>query len=236
MMAAEPSQILERRRSPVGERDPPVVDLEAAADIASGDHADSDPARSVRSSTAQGSERPRWQTVVTSTPLVMTRSVMASPINDRAVSIGTGPTPGISQMSPSPTEPRRRASRSTRRRTVAVGARPRRRIGRLIRPGHRVAAGTSVPTRLVSCPTGASRDLLRSVHLRPRPAEQIRCVMAILHRARASVVLPGDQRHQRIGGIGLWGSCRPAARAWRNMAVGLLVNEASSLAPASGVR
>jgi hypothetical protein len=52
-----------------------------------------------------GMERPRWHTVVMSTPSVMTRRVMASPISSRAVSTGTGPTPGISQISPGPIDP-----------------------------------------------------------------------------------------------------------------------------------
>ena len=41
-----------------------------------------------------------------STPSVMTRLVIESPINSWARFSGTGPTPGISQTSPASSEPR----------------------------------------------------------------------------------------------------------------------------------
>ena len=59
-------------------------------------------------------DRPRWVTLTTSTPLVMTSLRIASPSSARAIRTGIGPSPAISQVSSPSTAPRTSASWSTR--------------------------------------------------------------------------------------------------------------------------
>ena len=57
--------------------------------------------------------RPRCTTLATSTPLVMTSLRIDSPKSSRAVRVGTGPTPTISQHSSPAIAPRTNASNGT---------------------------------------------------------------------------------------------------------------------------
>src|ERR671918_687919 len=65
--------------------------------------------------------RPRWVTLTTSTPLVITSLRIASPNRLRATRAGTGPTPAMSQSSSPSFRPRTRASRSTRNNARKLG-------------------------------------------------------------------------------------------------------------------
>jgi hypothetical protein len=65
--------------------------------------------------------RPRWVTLTTSTPFVITSLRIASPKRLRAIRAGTAPTPAISHSSSPSVRPRTTASRSTLNSARKVG-------------------------------------------------------------------------------------------------------------------
>ncbi len=111
--------------------------------------------------------RPRWVTLTTSTPLVITSSRVASPNRLRATRAGTTPTPAISHSSSPSVRPRTRASRSTRNsaRKLGLGLADRR-SGPLPMTAERSA---SLGSAAAGSAPSSQRRAIRSGERRPGP-------------------------------------------------------------------